>query len=1261
MKRILILLMLIGVGISIFGRDIKVGIYENKPLVYIDDKKEPQGVYIDLLDYIAKNEKWQIQYVYTQWSDCLRLLEKDSIDILVDVAYSEKRAETFSFNKENVFVNWGIVYSPEKEEISNIFDLRNKRIAGVTGDVYFEELSNLLNKFEIKVKMIGVNEYASAFNVINDKKADYAVVNRLFGALNEAQYHVKSSNIIFRPAELRFATNKNKNTDLLKTIDYHLANMKLSNKSILTEIINQHISGVKSDQERSFLQRAKVFIIAFQIVLITILLFLFYKNYRKLKKSSRLYSANQAFIINNYPNAIIEIDSDLVISKINNKTSLMLNLEENDIVNQNINKFLSTPITNSDVLTNSVKNLTFKNNTNDYHVKALIYNDILKKDSYFIIILNNINNDRFLNETENQYRLKDMIIDSIPFPFIISDLKGKIIKMNNPSINDLKIPDEETINKIFINDFFGSETSKTIIERVSANSITDFKLNSDLYIFDGSKTEVEVQVNSFLMNHEEYIVMGFHNIEQEKQLLSEVHYRNEFLKELFEKSPLGIVLLDHKKQIVDVNKQFIEIFGFTKEELLFKDIQELLRFDREYDDNYEDVNYLRDIKCYSKKGDHLIIRVYGNSLIIDGKHSGFFEIYKDISEEKNIMEMYKGQADQFNLLLKYSQDIIIEVNNEGQIEHASDSFYEITGYRIDETSRDSDFIFEHIYYEDRERVKKEFSSKKHSNNQDKCRFRFVCKDERIIWLEENTSFILNEKNKLTKIIILCREITNEIVMSNHIQDLNNKLIGIIDKIDDGIVTVDESGNIKIFNKSFQKLVNYDSYTIENKKIFEIIHIDNHFMNNSNDLMEMQTDNYKVFNDCEIAFNNHIKKKHYTISISKYRLPDNSLSILFVIRDMTNQKKMLNELVKLKNLEVIQSSMLHVANDFNNILTAIMGHIALLKMTGNIPPSMLERILKAEEASIKAMELTHKIFPLENNTLVKKDYYSLSALLETLMIIAPNNIRIDKQIPEELPPVFINFKMTKNAIVKLFENACESMPKGGMITLKAEEIDLVNNNIFSLDEGKYIKFSIMDKGEGIAEKDLELVFDPYYSTRNKEGLGLTQAFHLLRSEDAYINLISEEKKGTVAEIYLPLKSNNLEEKIEIKEIRAPFKILFMDDEQLVLDIAEEYLKRLGFEITLVKNGDEVMTILAEDNSYDVVILDLVVAEGMGARETIKKIRELNHDVKVFLSTGLKTELSLMDYKKYGFDEAIEKPIDFMLLKEKIYRTMYSKNN
>ena len=121
------------------NKTVKVGIYQNKPKAFVNSAGQPQGFFVDILNYIAAKEGWQLDYVASTWEKNLEKLEKAEIDLLLDIAESEERAESFDFNKEIIFSNWAIVYVQKDSKIQSILNLKGKKIAAMKGDISYED------------------------------------------------------------------------------------------------------------------------------------------------------------------------------------------------------------------------------------------------------------------------------------------------------------------------------------------------------------------------------------------------------------------------------------------------------------------------------------------------------------------------------------------------------------------------------------------------------------------------------------------------------------------------------------------------------------------------------------------------------------------------------------------------------------------------------------------------------------------------------------------------------------------------------------------------------------------------------------------------------------------------------------------------------------------------------------------------------------------------------------------------------------------
>ncbi len=228
---------------------VRVGAYENNPKIYTDKSGNIVGLFPDVLDDIARKEGWQIQYVHGSWTECLNRLKTNEIDMMVDVAYSKKRAQDFAFNNETFLVNWATVYSSKNEHVDSLVDLKGKKVAVMKGSIHTEGeggIINLLARFDIPCTYIKVESYADVFRLVSTNKADVGVVNRIFGSVVAKDYHVEKTPIIFNPSHLKFAFPKNSPLTqvLIAGIDRDLRELKKAPDSIYNRALYVYLSGL---------------------------------------------------------------------------------------------------------------------------------------------------------------------------------------------------------------------------------------------------------------------------------------------------------------------------------------------------------------------------------------------------------------------------------------------------------------------------------------------------------------------------------------------------------------------------------------------------------------------------------------------------------------------------------------------------------------------------------------------------------------------------------------------------------------------------------------------------------------------------------------------------------------------------------------------------------------------------------------------------------------------------------------------------------
>ena len=218
---------------------LKVGVHDNQPLAFVDADGQAKGFLIDVLEYIGAKEGWRIEYIPGSLTESLEKLRRGEIDLAVGIEYSRERNEAYNFTYENVFSDWGAVYTLEDSDINQIVNLDNKKIAVVHDDIHYHNLRNLAEKLKLKCRFIEAYEYDAVLELIERKKVDAGVVDRLYGLAFETNYIVSRSPIIFSHTEVHFAVPKKKHRELIRAIDKHLAPLKSDKSSIYHQTLDK--------------------------------------------------------------------------------------------------------------------------------------------------------------------------------------------------------------------------------------------------------------------------------------------------------------------------------------------------------------------------------------------------------------------------------------------------------------------------------------------------------------------------------------------------------------------------------------------------------------------------------------------------------------------------------------------------------------------------------------------------------------------------------------------------------------------------------------------------------------------------------------------------------------------------------------------------------------------------------------------------------------------------------------------------------------
>ncbi len=494
-------------------------------------------------------------------------------------------------------------------------------------------------------------------------------------------------------------------------------------------------------------------------------------------------------------------------------------------------------------------------------------------------------------------------------------------------------------------------------------------------------------------------------------------------------------------------------------------------------------------------------------------------------------------------------------------------------------------------------------------------------------------------------------------------------------IGDGVITTDADGRVALVNAAAEMLTGWRQEEARGRPLQEVFRIVNEQTCNACEnpvervLREMRV--------VELANNTLLIAKDGTERIiadsgAPIRGADGSLiGVVLVFRDVTDKKMLVEEMQKAAKLDSLGVLAGGIAHDFNNILTAIMGNVSLALITDGHRDEIEGLLRSAENACHRAKDLTHQLLTFAKGGMPVTETLSLNDLIisSAEFALTGSNVRPKVQIAKDLPPADIDAGQINQVMHNLMINAMESMPEGGTVTITAGRTSLGKSSGLPLPEGEYLRISVQDRGVGIPREFLTRIFDPYFTTKQRgSGLGLATCYSIIRKHGGHITAESEPGKGSIFHFYLPASTAAaVSRTVETAEGITPGSgtILLMDDEEAICSTVGQMLALLGYQVVSARNGSEAIDryreALAAAKRFDAVILDLTIPGGMGGKETVQKLLELDPQVRAIVSSGYSENPVMSDYVRYGFCGVLSKPYDVRQMSRVLHTVLQEGNN
>ncbi len=494
-------------------------------------------------------------------------------------------------------------------------------------------------------------------------------------------------------------------------------------------------------------------------------------------------------------------------------------------------------------------------------------------------------------------------------------------------------------------------------------------------------------------------------------------------------------------------------------------------------------------------------------------------------------------------------------------------------------------------------------------------------------------------------------------------------------IGDGVITTDTEGTIDSLNSVAENLSGWSSEEAAGKNIEEVFLLidEKSGERKENPVTRAINANEAVGLHKGTVLVTKGREEFRYVSASSSPIRDNDgiiIGVVLVFRDITQRKKMEDELLKAQKLESIGLLAGGIAHDFNNLLTAIMGNISLSKVSETKDDNTRKRLLEAEGACEKAKNLASQLLTFSKGGVPdSRESTSLEKVIRDTASFTMSGSDLDFNfvVDKDIWPVEIDQGQISQVISNLLINASQAMAKEGKITIKLENTQASKEKGVPLIGDKYVKATVEDEGIGIPHEYLSKIFDPYFTTKQSgSGLGLATSYSIIKNHGGYIAVDSELHEGTKFYLYIPAngKLNGSAIPKENDIVWGSGRVLLMDDKHEILEAAGEMLSHIGYEVDYAKDGSEALqkykSARMSGKPFDSVIMDLTIPGGMGGEEALRKLRVIDPDVKAIVSSGYSSDPIMAKYKKYGFKAVLPKPYEVKKLSSVLSHVLLESN-
>lgn len=727
---------------------------------------------------------------------------------------------------------------------------------------------------------------------------------------------------------------------------------------------------------------------------------------------------------------------------------------------------------------------------------------------------------------------------------------------------------------------------------------------------------------------------------------------------LFEKNPLPCLVFDWDSLcILNVNEAATQTYGYSREEFLrltIKDLrppEEIPKFLAFHGrpESRQGV-YKGEWTHQTRDGTRLWVEITASDLEFKGG-SARLVIIRDLTEKK--------EAERALIENEYRLRLALDVNLLGVYDWNTrtgqviwdEAHARMFGIKLNDFGGRVESFQKFLHPQDVKQLDSDIQRSLLTNDLIRGVYRIFRPDGELRWIEWLGQTIF-EGNVPVRMVGVSRDATKDRLARQKLQELDQFNTALIENTPAPIFATDREGRLILCNRFWEKIVGLSRSEAMGKRLEQIFP--------ASDADRFHRTNQKVFETgepfhFEEEFESHLGR--FSMHTNKFPIFDEDGSVSAVggiCIDISDLRRLQEEQIKNSKLEAVSRLAGGIAHDFNNLLATILGNVSLTRELIGPESPLDRRLVTVEKACRRAAGLTQQLLTFARGGSPVRTATSLPELIRDTVEFAlvGTGIEAEFDFPDDLLDGNIDPTQIEQVFQNLTINARDAMPESGRIRISARNSSVYDST--QLAPGEYIELNFLDTGCGIPEHSLQNIFEPYFTTKQSgSGLGLAVVHSIISHHGGSVSVSSRIGEGTGFRMFLPAsprsepyRPHNAGERIERNVDFSGLRILIMDDESEIRVFLEDSLKEMGFQVTAAENGEAALEAFGEarrlGNRFHLGVFDMTIRGGMGGRETLQRILQLDPPFRAIVASGFSNDDVVANYRKFGFRAALPKP-------------------